>query len=98
RSCGRLDAVRRSSSGEEINVKKQGLLLSTAIAGFVVAAGAASVSAQDAAPQEDAALPIAVQMYTLRNFGSVDEQLAIVEEAGVSAVELVGTHDMSAED
>ncbi|WMT89224.1 sugar phosphate isomerase/epimerase [Pelagibacterium sp. H642] len=79
-------------------MKKQGLLLSTAIAGFVVAAGAASVSAQDAAPEGDAALPIAVQMYTLRNFGSVEEQLAIVEEAGVSAVELVGTHDMSAED
>lgn len=77
---------------------KQGLLLSTAIAGFVFAAGAASVTAQDAAAEGETALPIAAQMYTLRNFGSVDEQLAIVENAGVSAVELVGTHDLSADE
>src|SRR5690606_30847113 len=75
----------------------QGLLLSTSIAGFILA-GVNSVAAQDAAAEGETALPIAVQMYTLRNSGSVDDQLAIVQDAGVSAVELVGTQDMSAND
>lgn len=78
-------------------MNSQGLLLSTAIAGFILA-GVNSVAAQDAAAEGETALPIAVQMYTLRNSGSVDDQLAIVQDAGVSAVELVGTQDMSAND
>ena len=40
--------------------------------------------------------PIAVQMYTLRNAGSLDQQLKIVHDAGVHAVETVGTQDTSA--
>ncbi|WP_313319998.1 sugar phosphate isomerase/epimerase [Stenotrophomonas sp.] len=40
--------------------------------------------------------PIAVQMYTLRNAGSLDQQLKIVHDAGVRAVETVGTQDVSA--
>jgi len=40
--------------------------------------------------------PIAVQMYTLRNAGSLDQQLKIVHDAGVSAVETVGTQNVSA--
>ncbi|WP_369981718.1 sugar phosphate isomerase/epimerase family protein [Xanthomonas bundabergensis] len=49
--------------------------------------------ARDAAgPQK----PIAVQMYTLRNAGSLDQQLKIVHDAGVGAVETVGTQDVSA--
>ncbi|MFL9582715.1 sugar phosphate isomerase/epimerase family protein [Stenotrophomonas sp. AB1(2024)] len=40
--------------------------------------------------------PIAVQMYTLRNAGSLDQQLKIVHDAGVGAVETVGTQDVSA--
>jgi sugar phosphate isomerase/epimerase len=43
-----------------------------------------------------AELPIAVQMYTLRDHGTIDEQLAAVQAAGVTAVETVGTHDMEA--
>lgn len=43
-------------------------------------------------------LPIAAQMYTLRDFGTLDEQLAAVEKAGITAVETVGTHDVSAEE
>jgi len=39
---------------------------------------------------------IAVQMYTLRNAGTLDQQLRIVHDAGVSAVETVGTQDASA--
>ncbi|MBH1493881.1 sugar phosphate isomerase/epimerase [Stenotrophomonas maltophilia] len=40
--------------------------------------------------------PIAVQMYTLRNAGSLDQQLKIVHDAGVHAVETVGTQNTSA--
>ena len=40
--------------------------------------------------------PIAVQMYTLRNAGSLDQQLKIVHDAGVGAVETVGTQGVSA--
>ncbi|HFK2919122.1 TPA: sugar phosphate isomerase/epimerase family protein [Stenotrophomonas maltophilia] len=40
--------------------------------------------------------PIAVQMYSLRNAGSLDQQLKIVHDAGVHAVETVGTQGVSA--
>ncbi|MCI2244055.1 sugar phosphate isomerase/epimerase [Xanthomonas sp. PPL568] len=40
--------------------------------------------------------PIAVQMYTLRNAGSLDQQLKIVHDAGVGAVETVGTQNVGA--
>lgn len=39
---------------------------------------------------------IAVQMYSLRNAGSLDQQLKIVHDAGVGAVETVGTQGVSA--
>lgn len=42
------------------------------------------------------AKPIAVQMYTLRNVASLDEQLKIVHDAGVHAVETVGTQNVAA--
>jgi len=45
-----------------------------------------------AGPQQ----PIAVQMYTLRDAGTLDQQLKIVHDAGVGAVETVGTQDVSA--
>lgn len=44
------------------------------------------------APQK----PIAVQMYTLRDAGTLDQQLKIVHDAGVHAVETVGTQNVSA--
>lgn len=59
------------------------LLLFAALPGF----------AQDAATP---AKPIAVQMYTLRNVASLDEQLKIVRDAGVHAVETVGTQNVTA--
>ncbi len=40
--------------------------------------------------------PLAVQMYTLRNAGTLDQQLKIVHDAGVRAVETVGTQNVSA--
>jgi len=42
--------------------------------------------------------PIAVQMYTLRNIASLEDQLKIVHDAGVSAVETVGTQNVSAQE
>ena len=40
--------------------------------------------------------PIAVQMYTLRNAGPLEQQLKIVHDAGVGAIETVGTQNVSA--
>lgn len=39
---------------------------------------------------------IALQMYTLRNVGSVEKQFAMAHEAGFKHVEIVGTHDLNA--
>ena len=44
------------------------------------------------------ARPIAVQMYTLRNIASLEEQLKIVHDAGIHAVETVGKQNTSAGD
>ncbi|QSZ58910.1 sugar phosphate isomerase/epimerase [Rhizobium sp. ZX09] len=41
-------------------------------------------------------LPIAAQMYTLRNSGTLEEQLTILNRAGVSAVETVDMQKVSA--
>ncbi|CAM3230711.1 sugar phosphate isomerase/epimerase [Paracoccus nototheniae] len=60
-----------------------------------VALSATGAWAQDARTAE---LPIAVQMYTLRDHGTLDEQLAAVQAAGITAVETVGMQDSSAED
>lgn len=45
---------------------------------------------------DDPQKPIAVQMYTLRNAGSIEQQLKIVHDAGVHAVEMAGTQNVSA--
>lgn len=42
--------------------------------------------------------PIAVQMYSLRNVPTLDAQLKIVHDAGVHAVETVGTQGVSADE
>ncbi|WP_303638275.1 sugar phosphate isomerase/epimerase family protein [Stenotrophomonas tuberculopleuritidis] len=42
--------------------------------------------------------PIAVQMYTLRDAGSLEQQLKIVHDAGIHAVETVGTQNTTAAD
>lgn len=53
------------------------------------------VQAQQSSTAE---LPIAVQMYTLRDFGNLEEQLAAVNRAGISAIETVGTQEVTAEE
>lgn len=41
---------------------------------------------------------IALQMFTLRNVGSLAEQFAMAHDEGYQAVELVGTHDVDADE
>ena len=62
---------------------------------LVVALLSSCTAAQETA---DDALPIAIQLYTLRDYGTLEEQLALASEVGYPAVELVGTHDRSAEE
>ena len=57
-----------------------------------------AVAQEGTAEVADDALPIAIQLYTLRDYGTLEEQLALVSEAGYPAVELVGTHNLSAEE
>ncbi len=49
-----------------------------------------------AQPDAAAASPLAVQMYTLRNAGPLEEQFKIVHDAGIRAVEMVGTQNVPA--
>lgn len=72
---------------------KYGFVAATAC--LVTAPAAIAQTAEGAATGE---LPIAVQLYTLRDFGTLDERLAAVEAAGVTAVETVGTQDVTAEE
>ncbi|MGK3122848.1 sugar phosphate isomerase/epimerase family protein [Candidatus Pantoea formicae] len=60
------------------------LLASTALISF----------AASAAPVDD---EIALQMYTLRNVGTAEKQFAMAHDAGFKHVEIVGTHDLSAQ-
>ncbi|MCZ7447037.1 sugar phosphate isomerase/epimerase [Agrobacterium rhizogenes] len=46
--------------------------------------------------EDSKTLPIAAQMFTLRNSGTLEEQLAILNRAGVSAVETVDMQKVSA--
>ncbi|MDQ7309783.1 sugar phosphate isomerase/epimerase [Stenotrophomonas sp. Sm10] len=62
-------------------------------AGLILLLAALPAFADEAATTQK---PIAVQMYTLRNAGSLDQQLKIVHDAGVRAVETVGTQNVSA--
>ncbi|MFS4438906.1 sugar phosphate isomerase/epimerase family protein [Paracoccaceae bacterium GXU_MW_L88] len=68
------------------------------MAGAALMMSAPGAMAQDDAERVTGELPIAVQLYTMRDFGTLDEQLGAVEAAGVTAVETVGTHDITAEE
>ena len=60
--------------------------------------GLLALAAPAALARETGELPIAVQMYTLRDHGTLDAQLAAVQAAGVTAVETVGMQGSTAED
>lgn len=64
----------------------------TATLALLLCAALPAFAGKAAAPQK----PIAVQMYTLRDAGTLDQQLKIVHDAGVHAVETVGTQGVSA--
>jgi len=61
---------------------------------------APDVGAQADSPQAatTSQLPIAVQMWTLRSLPTLEDQLKAVQAAGVSAVEIINTHGLSAEE
>ncbi len=69
-------------------------------AGSVIALGGALAQSQSvgATGGAQAELPIAVQMYTLRDLGSAPEQFRFAAASGYRNVETVGTHDLSAEE
>ena len=60
----------------------------TALIGGLATLVAPMAMAQDAATSD---LPIAVQMYTLRDLGSVEEQFRFAADSGFQNVETVGT-------
>ncbi|MDV3434234.1 sugar phosphate isomerase/epimerase [Stenotrophomonas sp. C2852] len=62
-------------------------------AGLILLLAALPAFAGEAASTQK---PIAVQMYTLRDAGPLEQQLKIVHDAGVHAVETVGTQNTSA--
>ncbi|WP_186436925.1 sugar phosphate isomerase/epimerase family protein [Vreelandella titanicae] len=68
------------------------------LAASAVTLSALSVAGFAQAQDDSAELPIAVQMYTLRDFGSLEEQLAAVNRAGIAAIETVGTQEVTAEE
>lgn len=72
---------------------KKNRVLGLALAVGVFAGFTAPVFAQDSK-----ALPIAAQMYTLRDAGTLDEQLSILNRAGVSNVETVDVQKVTAEE
>lgn len=63
----------------------------------LVAPGLAHAQDQDSA-QPSAASPVAAQMYTLRDVGSLEAQFAAVERAGIASVELVGDQGVEADE
>ncbi|MEB7375043.1 sugar phosphate isomerase/epimerase [Enterobacter hormaechei] len=59
----------------------------------------ASISAfAETASSEEVDDEIALQMYTLRNVGTAEQQFAMAREAGFRHIEIVGTHGISAKE
>jgi len=88
-----------------MNLPKSAAAALLICAAFVLSACTGSTDPQPANPQSQApqaartqALPIAVQLYTLRSMASLEEQLKAVHDAGVGAVEIIGTHNVSADE
>nr|WP_163500295.1 sugar phosphate isomerase/epimerase [Halomonas socia] len=57
-----------------------------------------SIAIPSLAQQEPSELPIAVQMYTLRDFGDLEEQMAAVQRSDVGAIETVGDQGVSSDE
>lgn len=64
-----------------------------------LACAASAEQDETAAPDApDAPLPLAVQMFTLREFGSLNAQMALAASVGFEAIETIGNHGVSAEE
>lgn len=71
---------------------------SFALATFGAAIGVISFGLPALAADSASELPIAAQMYTLRDAGTLDEQFAILNRAGVSNIETVDMQKTTADD
>ncbi|WP_309568493.1 sugar phosphate isomerase/epimerase [Rhizobium rhizogenes] len=70
--------------------------LKSKFAGMAFVVALAAGFANPVFAEDSKTLPIAAQMFTLRNSGTLEEQLAILNRAGVSAVETVDMQKVSA--
>lgn len=68
------------------------------LSGIAIALGLAAAVSAPAIAETAKSLPIAAQMYTLRDAGTLDEQFAILNRAGVSNVETVDMQKVSADE
>ncbi|MES3677856.1 sugar phosphate isomerase/epimerase [Halomonas elongata] len=87
---GELQDMERESLKISSVMKRVSIMASMLMMGSVVTTPAI-------ATEESQDLPIAVQMYTMRDHGSTEEQFAAVNRAGIKAIETVGDHGVSAE-
>jgi len=72
--------------------------LKSTFTGMALVAAMAAGIANPVLAEDTTTLPIAAQMYTLRDAGTLEEQFAILNRAGVSAVETVDMQKVSAEE
>lgn len=64
---------------------------------FLLAMGTATIPSFAASGRDTAKLPIGVQMYSLRNDGTFEDQLKAVDAAGITAIEIYGSTDLTAQ-
>lgn len=57
----------------------------------------AMVSAHNLPAHEEGVFPTSIQLYTLRNYGNLEQQLALASAAGYKGVEFAGYHGYTAE-
>ncbi|MGQ7249290.1 sugar phosphate isomerase/epimerase family protein [Halomonas sp. V046] len=74
----------------------KGSIVTGGLSALMVACAVVATPVAAAEPSHNV-LPVAVQMYTLRDFGTIEEQFAAVERAGIPAVELVNDQGLSAD-
>lgn len=72
-------------------------LFKFAIAAVLAGTMSSALAHQGKQPAKNIEQLIGLQMYTLRNVGTLDEQFQMAHESGYQNVELVGTHDVDAE-
>lgn len=75
---------------------KRALLLTFWAALLCACSQSATSQPSQPEPSEDAPPPIALQLYTLRDYGTLDDKLSLAAEVGYAGVELYTTYDLDA--